>query len=112
MALLSAKSRQFLQKEIRLFGFQDFFAFVESIGDKRHGVNGLVARLAGEKGSVLFVGDMPHDVETAKHASIRSVGVLNGYSPREKLLAAKPDYAIEKTSELPALIERIDGGKA
>ena len=38
-----------------------------------------------------FVGDMEHDVETAKSVDVLSVAVLTGYDSREALSAVEPD---------------------
>ena len=80
--------------------------------DKGDGVNGLVEKLGAEKSEVVFVGDMVHDIETARHGGIKSVAVLSGHNTRERLLRAKPDYCIESVKELPLLIEEINGEMA
>lgn len=56
-------------------------------------------------GETLFVGDMVHDLETARHGGVRSCAVLTGYDRREKLAAAKPDLIVEDLAELRALLE-------
>jgi len=112
IAVLSAKSQDFLLKESREFGFERFISFVETHFDKRDGVNGLVEKLGAEKSEVVFVGDMVHDIETARHGGIKSVAVLSGHNTRERLLRAKPDYCIESVKELPLLIEEINGEMA
>ncbi len=48
----------------------------------------------------VFVGDMIHDVDTARHAGVRSVAVLTGYDSAAKLAGAKPDLTVENLSEL------------
>ena len=58
---------------------------------------------------VIYVGDTGHDVDTARHAGIKSVAVLSGYDSLEKLEKEKPDYIIDSVKELPALIEKIYG---
>ncbi len=109
LAVLSAKSREFLVKECKVFGFDGMISEIERIEDKRNAINLLVARLGSEKENALFAGDMVHDIETAKHAGIKSVAVLSGYDTREKLEKAKPDFILHDISQLPALIEKLDG---
>ncbi len=48
----------------------------------------------------LFVGDSPHDIEAGRAAGVRTVAALWGPFPRELVLAASPDYAIETPLEL------------
>jgi phosphoglycolate phosphatase len=38
----------------------------------------------------MFVGDMVHDIETAKHGGVLDVAVLTGFDRIEKLLPAHP----------------------
>jgi len=109
IAVLSAKSQDFLKQECAEFGFGGFIGTLETHFDKRKGVNGLVEKLGAKKSEVVFVGDMVHDVETARHGGIISVAVLNGHNSRERLLQAKPDYCIESIGELANLVGKING---
>ena len=53
---------------------------------------------------ILYIGDSPTDVETAKNAKLKSVGVTWGYRPKEKLIEKGVDYIINKPEELLNLI--------
>jgi len=55
--------------------------------------------------AVVMVGDMYHDVECARRAGARAVGVAGGYGPRERLLAARPDVLLESLWELPDVVQ-------
>ncbi len=48
----------------------------------------------------LFVGDSPHDLEAGHAAGVRTVAALWGPFPRDVVLAASPDYAIEHPLQL------------
>jgi phosphoglycolate phosphatase len=54
--------------------------------------------------AVVMVGDMYHDVECARRAGARAVGVAGGYGPRARLLEAGPDILLESLFELPAVV--------
>jgi phosphoglycolate phosphatase len=56
--------------------------------------------------SIVMVGDGPQDVECARRAGMRAVGVDSGFGPRERLLAARPDVLLRSLSELPEVIQR------
>ena len=43
----------------------------------------------------LFIGDMQHDIETARHGGIHSCAVLTGYNTLPQLRAAEPDLIVE-----------------
>lgn len=56
------------------------------------------SRLSGRKiapETVLVVGDTPADIACARACGAVAVAVLTGYSPREALEAAQPDFLLE-----------------
>ena len=56
-------------------------------------------------GETLFIGDMAHDIDTAKFGEVHSCAVLTGYSGLEQLRAAAPDIIVEHLSELRQVLE-------
>jgi len=61
-------------------------------------------RLAPDE--TLFIGDMQHDIETARHGGVHSCAVLTGYNTLEQLRGAKPDLIVEHLSELRDILEK------
>jgi phosphoglycolate phosphatase len=59
-----------------------------------------------ETATLVMVGDSPQDIECARRARVRSVGVVSGFCSREKIAAARPDVTIESLAELPEVITR------
>jgi phosphoglycolate phosphatase len=57
-------------------------------------------------GETIFIGDMQHDIDTARHGGIGSCAVLTGYNSLEQLRASKPDLIVEHLGELQAILER------
>ncbi|MDP3976034.1 MAG: HAD family hydrolase [bacterium] len=49
---------------------------------------------------VVFVGDSEHDIRAGKLAGVRTIAVLGGSSPKERLLAAEPDFVFESLEEV------------
>ncbi len=52
----------------------------------------------------IYVGDEIRDVEAAKKAGIRVIGVSWGYNSKEALQRAKPDHIVEEPEELSKII--------
>jgi ADP-ribose pyrophosphatase YjhB (NUDIX family) len=48
---------------------------------------------------------MQHDIETAHHGGVKSVGVLTGYDSLDKLRESKPHLIVEHLSELRRHLE-------
>lgn len=66
----------------------------------------LAAKLDVGAPSLVMVGDGPQDVEAARRAGCRVVGIASGYTPRERLIAAKPDVILENLGELYEVVRR------
>jgi phosphoglycolate phosphatase len=52
----------------------------------------------------IYVGDEIRDVEAAKKAGIRVIGVSWGYNSKNALLKAKPDHVIENPEEIESIV--------
>ncbi len=106
--IFSAHNQNLLEKEIEEYGFKELIDAVNaSNADKREKIEELIASHEIERENSIYVGDMCHDIETAKLAGVKSVAVLSGYDSREKLEAENPDYIIDDVGELPALLEKM-----
>lgn len=68
--------------------------------DKREVIGQIMVEHGMEQGNTVFVGDMTHDIETAHHAGIMSVGVLTGYNHVDVLAAAEPNLLLKDLSLL------------
>ncbi|MCC6559472.1 MAG: HAD-IA family hydrolase [Polyangiaceae bacterium] len=55
---------------------------------------------------LVMVGDGPQDVECARRAGARAVGVLGGFAARERLIEARPDVLLQSLAELRDVIRR------
>ncbi len=59
--------------------------------DKRRTILALLAEWDLNPAETMFVGDMRHDIDTAKHGRVVSCAVLTGYDSLEKLKKSEPD---------------------
>jgi pyrophosphatase PpaX len=56
----------------------------------------------------IFVGDSPHDVASGNAAGVTTVAALWGPFTRAMLDPAGPDHYLERITDLPALVQRIE----
>jgi ADP-ribose pyrophosphatase YjhB (NUDIX family) len=79
-----------------------------NIWDKRKKIHEILRENQLVPEETMFVGDMQHDIETAKHGGIHSCAVLTGYNTLEQLRAAEPDLIVEHLGELRQILQRQD----
>ena len=107
MFLLSTiKATHFAAQSERL-NVRGFFerTYVE-VMDKRHRIPEVLAANDLDPAETAFVGDMAHDVETARYGGVMSVATLTGFDSLEKLAAADPDVIVRDLRQLRSLLEQ------
>jgi pyrophosphatase PpaX len=60
----------------------------------------------------MFVGDSPHDMKSGRAAGVITVAATWGPFTREQLEATAPDHWLERVTDLPALVERLESTAA
>lgn len=76
------------------------------IWDKRTRIRQIITEHALDPLETLFIGDMQHDVETARHGGVWSCAVLTGFNRLGQLRESKPDLIVEHLGELHDLLRR------
>jgi phosphoglycolate phosphatase-like HAD superfamily hydrolase/ADP-ribose pyrophosphatase YjhB (NUDIX family) len=77
-----------------------------NVWDKREKIHEILKENSLVPDETLFIGDMQHDIETARHGGIHSCAVLTGYNTLEQLRAAEPDLIVEHLAELRAILQQ------
>ncbi|MDE5851816.1 MAG: HAD family hydrolase, partial [Alistipes sp.] len=67
-------------------------------------VEEILARTGVPRDRALFVGDSGIDMQTARAAGVRSVGVTWGFRSREELRQAGADVLVDRSEELLRLL--------
>lgn len=60
-----------------------------------------------DRNRVAFVGDLITDIQAAKRAKIKSIGVLSGHSIREELEYHNPDFIIPDITYIPKILKKL-----
>src|ERR1043166_1929808 len=105
--VLSAVHRQHWTAQADVAGFSEFIdeAFL-GVLDKREKIHEILTKHQLVAEETLFIGDMQHDIETAKHGGVYSCAVLTGYNNLVQLRAAEPDLIVEHLGELREILAR------
>ncbi len=112
LGLVTSGDRRRVHRQLRAFGLARVFAACVFHEDSRrrkpHPAPLRVAlrnlRLAPT--ACAYVGDAPEDVEMARRAGLRVIGVLGPYPNRRRLKAARPDALLDDIAGLPDILER------
>ena len=101
MFLLSSVHDDHFQVQCRTNGFDRFLEKAYTgVWDKVEKIHGLLAENQIKPDETLFIGDMAHDIATARHGRVHSCAVLTGYNTLPQLREAKPDMIVEHLGEL------------
>ena len=86
-------------------GFSEYIQHpYTNVWDKKTRIHEILAEHGLLPNETMFIGDMQHDIDTAKHADVISCAVLTGYNRLEQLRASEPDLIVENLGELQALL--------
>ncbi len=103
--LLSTIKASHFDRQADRLGVKPFFEHCHvEIMDKREKIREILAIHDLKPTETLFVGDMVHDIETARHGGVLDVAVLTGFDPVDKLIAAHPTVLIKDLNALRAII--------
>ena len=104
--LTSMDTRAF-ERQMDHFGLRHHFeATYSGVSDKREIIHRVIHDHGLNPAETAFIGDMIHDVETARHGGISSIAVLTGYNHPEILARARPDLTVPDLGTLRWLLDR------
>ncbi|MFO0549357.1 MAG: HAD hydrolase-like protein [Polyangiaceae bacterium] len=112
IALCTNKARPVTEAILSALGVRTRFRAIYAGGDgpeKKPAAGPLLAlakRLSVAPESLVMVGDGPQDVECARRAGCRVVGVVSRVHQSDRLIASKPDVTIDSLNELADVLRR------
>lgn len=112
LAVLSAHSQQLQEKELEEYGLLGIFdSVLASVIDKREKIEGFLKENNFKAEETAYIGDLEHDIETAKKAGVKSVAVCWGWKPKEYLKKNGPDLVLEKVEYIARIPELLEAKK-
>ena len=82
-----------------------FEATYAGVLDKREQIHSLLDTHGLDATRTVFLGDMCHDVLTARHGSVTSIALLTGYQSADQLMQVNPDWMVDDLSEIQRMLE-------
>lgn len=117
LGIATGKSRRGLDAVIAKHGLEGRFVTLQTADDAPSKPDPTMIRRAlvetGAKASrTLLVGDTTFDMEMARAAGARGLGVAWGYHPAERLVAAGAARVVDGFAEVPGAVEALFGRRA
>jgi HAD superfamily hydrolase (TIGR01509 family) len=113
LGLVTSGDRDRVSRQLRKFRLTRLFAARVCSGDtlrkKPHPepLRLALRQMQLDPSACVYVGDAPQDVEMAKRAGVRAIGVLGPFPTERRLRAAQPEFLIGSIEELPDVLKRL-----
>jgi 2-phosphoglycolate phosphatase len=117
MAIASNKPSYFARDILRALEFDHLFAEVLGPNDVERPkpdpemLEIIIMRIGLSPEEVVYVGDMPLDVEVGRRAGVAVYAVHTGSASREDLLQARPDRLLHRFSDLTTFLPSLSGAR-
>ena len=112
LALVTSGDRTRVMKQLRNFGLLGHFAACVCSEDaprrKPHPapLRTAMGLVGAQPAECLYVGDAAEDVEMARRAGVRVIGLLGPFPTHARVRAARPDALVSSIRGIPALLEK------
>ena len=113
LGLVTSGDRDRVTRQLREFRLTTLFAARVCSGDtlrkKPHPepLRLALRQLELHPSKCVYVGDAPQDIEMARRAGVRAIGVLGPFPTEKRLRAARPEFVIGSIEELPDALKRL-----
>jgi HAD superfamily hydrolase (TIGR01509 family) len=115
LGIVTSGSRSRVHREMHTLGWDEVFQVVVCSEDVTHkkphpeGLEKAMAEIGKHPGCCCYVGDSPDDIEMAKRAGVRTIGIRSGYPGSRKLMNHNPDCCISSLSQLLDCLDHVSG---
>ena len=114
--LVTSGDRVRVSRELAALGVAEFFQALvcaEDTAERKPRPEPLLLALERMRlapGQAVYIGDSPEDVEMARAAGVRAVGIPGAFPNRESLAAARPDVLSPSLAEAVARVLAVEPG--
>jgi HAD superfamily hydrolase (TIGR01509 family) len=113
LGIVTSGSRSRVRRQLRDFELSSYFSACiyseDALKKKPHPAPLKLAlkRLRAVPEQCVYVGDAPEDIEMARRAGVRAVGVLGPFSTAGRIRAAQPDALLNSIRDLPRYLRGL-----
>lgn len=108
LGIVTSGSRSRVRKQLRSFKLAKYFSACVCAGDTIHRkphpapIQLAMKRMCVSPEDAIYIGDSAEDVEMARRAGVRAIGVLGPFPTEKRIRAAKPDLLLPSIKDLAA----------
>jgi HAD superfamily hydrolase (TIGR01509 family) len=113
LGLVTSGDRDRVTRQLREFRLTTLFRARVCSGDTRRKkphpepLRLALRQMELDPSACVYVGDAPQDVEMARRAGVRAIGVLGPFPTEKRLRAARPEFLIGSIEELPDVLKLL-----
>jgi len=113
LGLVTSGDRDRVTRQLREFRLTEHFLARVCSGDTLHKkphpepLRLALRQMALDPAACVYVGDAPQDIEMARRAGVRAIGVLGPFPTEKRLRASKPEWLLASIEELPETLKLL-----
>lgn len=103
LAVVSSNGFRMISSMLAQFGFDGFFREIlgsDFLLSKKDKIAHAIAKYGIDREHTFYIGDTAGDILEARGAGVQSVAVTWGWHSRERLVAVRPDFLVDRPEEL------------
>jgi pyrophosphatase PpaX len=114
LGIVTSGSRSRVRKQLRSFQLAELFPVCVCAEDatrrKPHPAPLELAlkRMRATPEEAVYIGDAPEDIEMARRAGVRAIGVLGPFPTAKRIRAAQPDLLLRSVEDLPGYLQATE----
>jgi len=111
LGIVTSGSRARVRKQLRSFELAQYFSACVCAEDASHRkphpapIQLAMKRMRAAPEETVYVGDSAEDIEMARRAGVRPIGVLGPFPTAKRIRAAEPDLLLRSIIELPRYLQ-------
>jgi HAD superfamily hydrolase (TIGR01549 family) len=114
LGIVTSGSRSRVRKQLRSFKLAEYFSVCVCAEDaprrKPHPapLEFALRHLRATAEETVYIGDAPEDIEMARRAGVRPIGVLGPFPTAKRIRAAQPDLLLKPIGDLPLYLRATE----
>jgi len=103
LAVISSNGFRTISRMLERFGFDPYFEEIlgsDFLFSKKEKIDHALAKYGIPPERTFYIGDTTGDIVEARAAGVRTVAVTWGWHSRERLIAAHPDFLVDRPEDL------------